>query len=95
MILAGDTPLLTHQTLSEFVQVHQKENQSASVLTAMLPDPTGYGRVIRGDDGQILKIVEEKDASEIEKEIDEINTGVYLFDLALLQQGPPSDIRVP
>jgi bifunctional UDP-N-acetylglucosamine pyrophosphorylase/glucosamine-1-phosphate N-acetyltransferase len=83
--LAGDTPLLTHQTLSEFVQVHQKEKQSASVLTAILPDPTGYGRVIRGDDNQILKIVEEKDASELEKEVDEINTGVYLFDLSLLK----------
>ncbi|MFM8628328.1 MAG: bifunctional UDP-N-acetylglucosamine diphosphorylase/glucosamine-1-phosphate N-acetyltransferase GlmU [Candidatus Nanopelagicus sp.] len=85
LILAGDTPLLTHQTLSEFVQVHQKEKQSASVLTAILPDPTGYGRVIRGDDNQILKIVEEKDASELEKEVDEINTGVYLFDLSLLK----------
>ncbi|MFM8869311.1 MAG: NTP transferase domain-containing protein, partial [Candidatus Nanopelagicus sp.] len=71
LILAGDTPLLTHQTLSEFVQVHQKQKQSASVLTAILPDPTGYGRVIRGDDNQILKIVEEKDASELEKEVDE------------------------
>jgi bifunctional UDP-N-acetylglucosamine pyrophosphorylase/glucosamine-1-phosphate N-acetyltransferase len=85
LILAGDTPLLTHQTLSEFVQVHQKEKQSASVLTAILPDPTGYGRVIRGDDNQILKIVEEKDALELEKEVDEINTGVYLFDLSLLK----------
>lgn len=85
LILAGDTPLLTHQTLSEFVQVHQKEKQSASVLTAILPDSTGYGRVIRGDDNQILKIVEEKDASELEKEVDEINTGVYLFDLSLLK----------
>jgi len=85
LILAGDTPLLTHQTLSEFVQVHQKEKQSASVLTAILPDPTGYGRVIRGDDNQILKIVEEKDASELEKEVDEINTGVYLLDLSLLK----------
>lgn len=85
LILAGDTPLLTHQTLSEFVQVHQKEKQSASVLTAILPDPTGYGRVIRGDDNQILKIVEDKDASELEKEVDEINTGVYLFDLSLLK----------
>jgi bifunctional UDP-N-acetylglucosamine pyrophosphorylase/glucosamine-1-phosphate N-acetyltransferase len=85
LILAGDTPLLTHQTLSEFAAAHQKQNHSASVLTAVLPDPTGYGRVIRGNDGQILKIVEEKDATEVEREIDEINTGVYLFDLALLK----------
>lgn len=85
LILAADTPLLTHQTLSEFVQVHKEEKHHSSVLTALLPDPTGYGRVLRGEDGQILKIVEEKDASEMEKEIDEINTGVYLFDLAILR----------
>lgn len=86
LILAGDTPLLTTQTLSEFVAAHQLSKSCASVLTALLPDPTGYGRVIRADDGQISKIVEEKDANESEKEIDEINTGVYLFDLPTLRE---------
>ena len=86
LILAGDTPLLTNQTLSEFIEVHEKGNYSASVLTALLPDPTGYGRIIRGDDGVILKIVEEKDASDSEKDIDEINTGVYLFDSKTLRE---------
>ena len=85
LILAGDTPLLTNQTLSEFIQVHDDRKNIASVLTALQPDPTGYGRVIRSSDDLILKIVEEKDATESEKEIDEINTGVYLFDLALLR----------
>lgn len=85
LILAGDTPLLTTQTLSEFIQAHHDGKNVASVLTALQPDPTGYGRVIRSDDGQIIKIVEEKDATETEKEIDEINTGVYLFDLAVLR----------
>ena len=84
LILAGDTPLLTTQTLQEFIEVHQTQKNKASVLTALLPDPTGYGRIIRGDDGVILKIVEEKDATESEKDIDEINTGVYLFESKVL-----------
>lgn len=84
LILAGDTPLLTTQTLQEFIEVHQTQKNKASVLTALLPDPTGYGRIIRGDDGVILKIVEEKDATDSEKDIDEINTGVYLFESKVL-----------
>jgi len=84
LILAGDTPLLTTQTLQEFIEVHQTQKNKASVLTALLPDPTGYGRIIRGDDGVILKRVEEKDATESEKDIDEINTGVYLFESKVL-----------
>lgn len=85
LILAADTPLLTNQTLTEFLQAHHDGKNIASVLTALQPDPAGYGRVIRAGDGQIVKIVEEKDATEEEKEIDEINTGVYLFDLATLR----------
>ena len=85
LVLAGDTPLLTNQTLSEFIKAHQDNENPASVLTALLPDPTGYGRIIRGGDGVILKIIEEKDASDSEKDIDEINTGVYLFDIKLLR----------
>jgi len=86
LILAGDTPLLTTQTLEEFMAAHQSEKSVASVLTALLPDPAGYGRIIRGDNSSILKIVEEKDASDSEKEIDEINTGVYLFELKVLKE---------
>jgi bifunctional UDP-N-acetylglucosamine pyrophosphorylase/glucosamine-1-phosphate N-acetyltransferase len=86
LILAGDTPLLTTQTLEEFMAAHQSEKSVASVLTALLPDTAGYGRIIRGDNSSILKIVEEKDASDSEKEIDEINTGVYLFELKVLKE---------
>ena len=86
LILAGDTPLLTTQTLEEFMAAHQSDKSVASVLTALLPDPAGYGRIIRGDNSSILKIVEEKDASDSEKEIDEINTGVYLFELKVLKE---------
>jgi bifunctional UDP-N-acetylglucosamine pyrophosphorylase/glucosamine-1-phosphate N-acetyltransferase len=86
LILAGDTPLLTTQTLQEFLAVHQSEKNIASVLTALLPDPTGYGRIVRSEGSVILKIIEEKDATDSEKEIDEINTGVYLFDIKALRE---------
>ena len=85
LILAGDTPLLTTRTLSEFIDAHNGSKNKASVLTALLPDPTGYGRILRGDNNTISKIIEQKDANEIEQEIDEINTGVYLFELSVLR----------
>ncbi|NCU77970.1 MAG: bifunctional UDP-N-acetylglucosamine diphosphorylase/glucosamine-1-phosphate N-acetyltransferase GlmU, partial [Actinobacteria bacterium] len=86
LILAGDTPLLTTQTLQEFLDAHHNDKNNASVLTSLLPDPTGYGRIIRGENGLISQIVEEKDATDAQKEVDEINTGVYLFDLKTLRQ---------
>jgi bifunctional UDP-N-acetylglucosamine pyrophosphorylase/glucosamine-1-phosphate N-acetyltransferase len=86
LILAGDTPLLRSETLSEFISAHNESKNLASVLTAQLPDPTGYGRIVRGDDGAIVAIVEERDASDDLKAIDEINTGVYLFDIATLKE---------
>ena len=86
LILAGDTPLLTSKTLSEFVEAHITSKNSASVLTALLPDPTGYGRIVRGENNTVAKIVEQRDANELEIEIDEINTGVYIFDLSQLRE---------
>jgi len=86
LIVAGDTPLLTSQTLQEFISSHNDQGNNASVLTALLPDPTGYGRIIRNDLGLISQIIEERDASTTQKEIDEINTGVYLFDLSVLRK---------
>ena len=86
LILAGDTPLLTSHTLSEFIDAHNESKNKASVLTALLPDPTGYGRILRGDNNTISKIVEQKDANDLEQEIDEINTGVYLFELSVLRE---------
>lgn len=85
LILAGDTPLLRSETLKEFAHSHIAYESHASVLTAILPDPFGYGRIVRGDTGELLRIVEERDASTEEKSIDEINTGVYLFDIASLK----------
>ena len=86
LILAGDTPLLRHQTLAEFISTHHANKSVASVLTAELPDPTGYGRIVRSDDGSITAIVEERDATDELREIDEINTGVYLFDINTLKE---------
>ena len=85
LILAGDTPLLTSETLQEFFEVHSSLGAEASVLTSEVPDPFGYGRIVRGEDGELERIVEERDANPFEKEIDEINTGVYLFDIAALR----------
>ena len=86
LVVAGDTPLLNPLTLNEFLTAHQEAGNEVSVLTAQLPDPKGYGRIIRDEDGSILRIVEERDANDFEKAIDEINTGVYLFDIAALAQ---------
>mgnify|MGYP003341980832 FL=1 len=86
LILAGDTPMLSAATLQEFVKAHQDGKYSASVLTAEHPDPTGYGRIIRGDDNLLLKIVEERDATDDQKLIFEVNSGVYLFDFSALSE---------
>jgi len=85
LVLAGDTPLLTAVTLQEFFDAHVGLHADASVLTAFTPEPFGYGRIVRDDEGNLTKIVEERDANPLEKEIDEINTGVYLFDIAALR----------
>jgi len=80
LVLAGDTPMLTADSLTAFIAAHNEGKFAASVLTAEHPDPTGYGRIIRDDADELLKIVEEKDASEDQKFIFEINSGVYAFD---------------
>ena len=80
LILAGDTPLLTGDSLAQFVAAHAAGKFAASVLTAEHPEPTGYGRIIRDDSDELLRIVEEKDATDEEKFIFEINSGVYAFD---------------
>jgi bifunctional UDP-N-acetylglucosamine pyrophosphorylase/glucosamine-1-phosphate N-acetyltransferase len=84
LILAGDTPMLTGESLARLLDGHHAGGFTASVLTAEHPDPTGYGRIIRGDDDSLLRIVEEKDADEFEKAIEEINSGVYAFDAVKL-----------
>ena len=80
LVLAGDTPMLSGDSLAQFVKAHTDGNFAASVLTAEHPDPTGYGRIIRDANDELLRIVEEKDASDDERFIFEINSGVYAFD---------------
>ena len=84
LILCGDTPLLTEKLLKNFTAAHESSNCAATVLTAKMPDATGYGRIIREEDGSFKKIVEEKDATELEKKIHEVNAGVYCFDVKKL-----------
>jgi bifunctional UDP-N-acetylglucosamine pyrophosphorylase/glucosamine-1-phosphate N-acetyltransferase len=77
LIVCGDTPLLTTATLSAFIQRHRERQASLSVLTVNLDKPAQYGRVIRAADGSVLKIVEARDASDEERAVCEINTGIY------------------
>lgn len=86
LVLCGDTPLLRSETLKEFLDFHESEKAVCSVLTADLAQPFGYGRIVRREDQQLAKIVEEKDASPQEKAIIEINSGVYCFDLDFLRE---------
>ncbi len=78
LLLCGDVPLLRDTTLRALLAHHRKTSASVTILTAQMQDPTGYGRIIRGENG-VEKIVEEKDASSLERQVDEINTGIYIF----------------
>jgi bifunctional UDP-N-acetylglucosamine pyrophosphorylase/glucosamine-1-phosphate N-acetyltransferase len=80
LILCGDTPLLTKETVKKIVTTHRKSNASVTVLTAKVEDPQGYGRIVRNSTGQMNAIREHKDATEDELKIPEINVGVYCFD---------------
>lgn len=78
IILSGDVPLLTSDTLHLLVRTHRDHDASCTVLTTTVDDPTGYGRIVRADDGALLRIVEQKDATPAEQAIQEINSGVYV-----------------
>jgi bifunctional UDP-N-acetylglucosamine pyrophosphorylase/glucosamine-1-phosphate N-acetyltransferase len=77
LILCGDVPLLTRETIQRLLHAHQGEKAAVTVLTTILENPGSYGRVFRREDGQLLKIVEEKDLKAGEEGIREINTGIY------------------
>lgn len=80
LVVSGDTPLFTAATFKALMEYHQERQAAATILTAVAPDPTGYGRIVRNEVGIVERIVEQKDASLEEQEITEINTGVYCFD---------------
>ncbi|UGY91848.1 bifunctional UDP-N-acetylglucosamine diphosphorylase/glucosamine-1-phosphate N-acetyltransferase GlmU [Streptomyces gobiensis] len=84
IVTCGDTPLLTGSTLRTLADTHTAEGNAVTVLTAEVPDSTGYGRIVRGADGSVTEIVEHKDATEAQRAVREINSGVFAFDAALL-----------
>jgi bifunctional UDP-N-acetylglucosamine pyrophosphorylase / glucosamine-1-phosphate N-acetyltransferase len=83
LVMPGDTPLLTSHTINRLIAEHASSKNAATVLTAVLDDPTGYGRIVRDAGGNVVGIVEHRDASPDELNIREINTGIYLFDFML------------
>jgi len=80
LVLSGDVPMITEATLAALTKAHFEQNAVCTVLTVRLKDPTGYGRVVRSENGGFERIVEQKDASDDQREIDEINSGIYCFD---------------
>ena len=84
LVITGDTPLFTSQTFQKLFNYHQSKGNAATVLTAQAPNPYGYGRIIRDDQDNVLRIVEQKDGTADELKINEINTGVFCFDNQLL-----------
>jgi bifunctional UDP-N-acetylglucosamine pyrophosphorylase/glucosamine-1-phosphate N-acetyltransferase len=84
VVLPGDTPLLRPPTLAALVRGHRQAQAAATVLTAELADPTGYGRIVRGKDGRVARIVEQGDANDEERKIREVNTGIYAFRRSVL-----------
>jgi bifunctional UDP-N-acetylglucosamine pyrophosphorylase/glucosamine-1-phosphate N-acetyltransferase len=87
LVLYGDTPLIEIETLNAFVAHHRANRFAASLISAILPDPTGYGRIVRADDGAFYRIVEQKEATPSELQINEINSGICLFNASALSSG--------
>ncbi|PSJ24411.1 bifunctional UDP-N-acetylglucosamine diphosphorylase/glucosamine-1-phosphate N-acetyltransferase GlmU [Streptosporangium nondiastaticum] len=84
VVVCGDTPLLTGATLKTLSDTHAADGNAVTVLTAEVPDSTGYGRIVRDDSGAVTAIVEHKDATDAQRAISEINSGVFAFDAQLL-----------
>jgi bifunctional UDP-N-acetylglucosamine pyrophosphorylase/glucosamine-1-phosphate N-acetyltransferase len=80
IVICGDTPLVKAETLRKMIEVHQSQKAAATILTAELSNPEGYGRMLRNENGDVLQIIEQKDCSKAERAIKEINAGTYLFD---------------
>jgi len=97
VILSGDVPLLTAESMQKLINYHLQTEASATILTADFSDPTGYGRIIRNDDGSVKRIVEHKDATEEERRVNEINSGIYVFNrqklFTALQRITPQNVQ--
>ena len=86
VVTYGDVPLLDTATLQELVRTHEQEANAVTILTAVLDDAAGYGRIVRAEDGTVTSIVEHKDATEEQRAITEINSGIYAFSAAVLRE---------
>lgn len=80
LVVCGDTPLIRPETMKALFDYHTSQNAKATILTAVAEDPTGYGRILRDTEGNVAQIVEQKDATEEQRKVNEINTGTYCFD---------------
>jgi bifunctional UDP-N-acetylglucosamine pyrophosphorylase / glucosamine-1-phosphate N-acetyltransferase len=85
VVTSGDVPLMDADTLAELITTHGAETAAATVMTTTLPDPTGYGRILRTQDREVIGIVEEVDATRSQQAICEVNAGVYAFDIDVLR----------
>ena len=89
VVAYGDTPLLRGDSLREFADEHEAAQRAVSILSGIVPDPFGYGRVLRNDEGDVEAIVEEKDATAEQREVREINSGILAFDADFLREALP------
>jgi len=89
VVLAGDVPLIRSRTLRRLADRHRETGALVTVLTALVPDPTGYGRIVRGAGGGVTAIVEHKDATPAQREIREINSGIFAFSRPFLDRSLP------
>src|SRR4051812_16676535 len=89
VVAYGDTPLLQGESLARFVADHQAAERAVSILSGIVPEPFGYGRVVRDADGDVEAIVEEKDATDDQRAICEINSGILAFDAGFLAEALP------
>jgi UDP-N-acetylglucosamine pyrophosphorylase len=80
IVLSGDVPLLTVASMQQLIEHHFQTHAASTILTAYIDNPTGYGRIIRNVDDSVKKIIEHKDATEEERQVKEINSGIYIFD---------------
>jgi UDP-N-acetylglucosamine pyrophosphorylase len=84
IVLSGDVPILRKETIQKLIDYHRDNNAAGTILTAQLEDPTGYGRILRSKSGYVVGIMEHKDATDEQRTIKEINSGIYIFDTRYL-----------